>query len=66
MYIFRSVDTPQSLQFEPRQTFKRSNIDFDEKPLCNLFVRCNDKQEYEELLSAARDEHKYTLLLIDG
>lgn len=59
-------DAPESLQFEPRRTFRRSNIDFDEKRLCNLFVRCKHKQEYEELLSAADDEHKYTLLLIDG
>lgn len=66
MYIFRSADAPESLQSEPRQTFKRSNIDFDEKPLCNLFVRCKHKQEYEQLLSAARDEHKYTSVLIDG
>lgn len=57
MYIFRSVDAPESLQLEPRQTFKRSNVDFDGRKKKKRFAICllganineNTKNVYEQL-----------------
>lgn len=57
MYIFRSVDAPESLQFEPIQIFKRSNIDCKAVSRQNLFVRCEYKQENEEQLTMNTNTH---------
>lgn len=60
MYIF-SVDAPESLQFEPRQTFKRSKIAkrFLVK-ICLLGVNINkNMKNFYQQLAMSTNTHDY-------